>query len=56
MLTNNDQEKKSNSREDDIKMWDEWIESILKYKDTPFMEERNQPEQQIREGLDDLFS
>jgi len=37
-------------------VWDKWEQSLKKYKDIPFMEERNQPtEHQIREGLDDLF-
>jgi hypothetical protein len=36
-------------------MWEEWEKSLLNYKDIPFMEERNQPKEQIREGLEDLF-
>jgi len=39
----------------DSTVWDAWERNLLKY-DTPFMQERNQPpEQQNREGLDDIF-
>lgn len=39
----------------DKSIWDTWEHNLQKY-DSPFMEERNQPEkQQHREGLDELF-
>ncbi len=37
------------------KEWDNWEKNLVKY-DIPFDVERNQPKQQIREGLDDIFS
>ncbi|PID37769.1 MAG: hypothetical protein CR966_00515 [Pseudomonadales bacterium] len=35
-------------------VWDTWEQNLKKY-DTPFDVERNQPTQQVREGLDELF-
>ena len=38
----------------DRSAWDAWEQSLMAY-DTPFMEDRNQPGQQERGGLDGLF-
>ncbi len=39
-----------------ISVWDIWEKYLPKYKDIPFMEDREQPkEQQIRDGLDEIF-
>ncbi len=39
----------------DSTVWDVWEQNLAKYK-TPFMTERNQPEQaQAREALTDVF-
>ena len=34
--------------------WDVWEQNLMKY-DEPFVVERNQPEQQKREGWDEIF-
>ena len=39
----------------DNTVWDVWEKNLRKYK-KPFMTERNQPvDQQIRDGLDEIF-
>ena len=38
----------------DISLWDIWEQNLMKYEE-PFMVERNQPEQQERAGLDEIF-
>lgn len=38
----------------DTKLWDIWEQNLMKY-DEPFMEERDQPKQQERAELDELF-
>ncbi|WP_319523949.1 type II toxin-antitoxin system VapB family antitoxin [uncultured Desulfosarcina sp.] len=39
----------------DSTVWDAWERNLFKY-DSPFMQERNQPnQQQKREGLDEIF-
>jgi antitoxin VapB len=35
-------------------IWDIWEQNLMKY-DEPFFIERNQPEQQKRAGLDEIF-
>ncbi len=35
-------------------VWDTWEKNLSKY-DTPFDMERNQPTQQVREGLNEIF-
>ncbi len=35
-------------------LWEIWEKNLMKY-DEPFMTSRNQPEQQKREGLDEIF-
>ena len=36
-------------------LWEQWEQS-LKQQDTPFMSEREQPDHQPREGLDEVFA
>lgn len=37
-------------------VWDVWEQNMNRHNDEPFMEQRNQPdEQQHRDGLDELF-
>jgi antitoxin VapB len=38
----------------DISLWDVWERNLMKY-DEPFMPERNQPGQQERPGLNEIF-
>ena len=38
----------------DSSLWDTWEQNLMKYE-APFMVERNQPEQQERAGLDEIF-
>lgn len=35
-------------------VWDAWEKNIMKYGE-PLMEDRNQPEQQQRAGIDEIF-
>jgi antitoxin VapB len=39
----------------DGSIWDDWEENLMKY-DEPFMMDRNQPEQQRRMDLDNVFA
>ena len=38
----------------DQSVWDTWEKNLMKYEE-PFLPERNQPGQQKRKGLDELF-
>ncbi len=38
----------------DQSVWDTWEKNLMKHEE-PFLPERNQPGQQKREGLDELF-
>lgn len=38
----------------DKQIWDAWIENLMSFED-PFPFERDQGQQQVREGLDELF-
>lgn len=35
-------------------VWDTWEKNLMKYDD-PFLEDRNQPEEQKRDGIDEIF-
>jgi len=39
----------------DASVWDVWEKNIMRH-DEPFMADRNQPEEQLRAGIDEVFA